>query len=221
MSHWDSVASRTDGVNTPEEFEVVAYRLVAEQVIYYVDRHSRVAYGLIDRYERDFRQVLAPLGVDLQVNRQLRYAYATPRHAKVGTATVAQTLLALVLRGIYDEYARIGQLNDDGEVMCDLVELEEKYRLTTGRELPGKGELDALLRKYKRWGIARKVEDHVDGVDEMSDSQPYVVVIRPAIVDVLGETALQRLSAWEGTAVHDAPEGVMDANEGSQTDEVS
>lgn len=213
--YWESLVSRSNGENTAEDFESAAYRLTTEQVIYHVDRHSRVAYWLVDRYEREFRQALAPLGLEVQVNRQLRYAYALPRHSKAGTASVAQTLLALVLRQIYDESARIGQLNDDGEVMCDLVELEEKYRLATGRELPGKGELDGLLRTLKRWGIARKEEDRA--VDEGEyGAQPYVVVIRPAIADVLGETALARLSDWAGEDVEEAAETAADEQEGRE-----
>lgn len=196
--YWEALASRSNGEAAAEDFELTAYRLVSEQVIYHADRHSRMAYWLIDRYERDFRQALAPLGVDVQVNRQLRYACALPRHSKAGTASVGQTLLALVLRQIYDESARAGQLNDDGEVICDLVELEEKYRLTTGRELPGKGDLDGLLRTLKRWGIARKDEEPFPEGAEFGTSQPYAVVIRPAIADVLGETALARLADWSG-----------------------
>jgi hypothetical protein len=111
---------------------------VTEQVLYHADRHSRMAYGLIVQYERDFKQALAPLGVSIEINSQLRYVYAKPQHIKAGTASVAQTLLALVLRAIYDESARLGQFTDDGEVVCDLVELEEKYRLMTGRELPAR-----------------------------------------------------------------------------------
>lgn len=194
---WDTIAARTDGQHTAEEFEAAAYRLVVEQVIYYADRHSRTAYWMVERYERDFKQALAPLGITVEVNRQLRYAFAQPRHQKAGTASAVQTVLALVLRAIYDESARIGQLTDDGEVNCDLVELEEKYRLMTGREFPAKGELDSLMKSMKRWGIAKKSDDHAGDVGEdLTTAQPYVVVIRPAIVDILGETALQRLAQW-------------------------
>jgi hypothetical protein len=198
---WDSIAARTAGQHTAEEFEAAAYRLVVEQVIYYADRHSRTAYWMIERYERDFKQALAPLGVTVEVNRQLRYAFAQPRHEKAGTASVAQTMLALVLRAVYDEAARIGQLTDDGEVVCDLVELEEKYRLMTGRELPAKGELDSLMKSMKRWGIAKKSDEQgADGGEGPAATQPYVVVIRPAIVDLLGEAALQRLAQWHVAA---------------------
>jgi hypothetical protein len=169
---WENVAARTDAQHTAEEFEAAAYRLVVEQVIYYADRPSRTAYWMIERYERDFKQALAPLGITLDVNRQLRYAFAQPRHEKAGTASVGQTVLALVLRAIYDEAARIGQLNEDGEVDCDLIELEEKYRLMTGRELPTKGELDALLKSMKRWGIAKKSDDSGPEGDGAAASQP-------------------------------------------------
>src|SRR3546814_385841 len=143
--YWELLASRSDGQHTSEELEMTAYRLAVEQVLYYADRHSRTAYWMIERYEREFRQALVPLGIDVQVNHQLRYAYALPKHAKAGTASIAQTVFALVLRAIYDEAASIGQLTEGGEVLCDLVELAEKYRLMSGKELPTKGKLDALM----------------------------------------------------------------------------
>lgn len=204
--YWESLASRTDGQHTSEELEMAAYRLAVEQVLYYADRHSRTAYWMVERYERDFRQALAPLGLDVQVNRQLRYAYALPKHAKAGAASIAQTVFALVLRGIYDESASSGQLTDDGEVVCDLVELAEKYRLMSGKDLPTKGKLDALMETMKRWGIARKSEDH--GLDDGDDlvGQPYAVIIRPAIADVLGEAALARLVQFRTVAAADASE---------------
>jgi hypothetical protein len=194
---WEDLASRLDGVYTVEDFETAAYRLVAEQVIYHSDRSSRVTYAILDLYEREFAKVLAPLGVSLSINRQLRYVTALPRHAKAGTATVAQTLFALVLRGLYDEGVRAGGLTEDGEVLCDYIELQEKFHLMTGRDLPTRGELDTLLRSAKRWGIARRLEDDDSGhLTPLQEQSAGGVAIRPAIVDVLGETALLRLAQW-------------------------
>ena len=205
---WEDIAERSMGQHTPQELEATAYRLVTEQVLYYADRHSKTAYWMVDRYEREFKRALEPLGVSVEVNRQKRYVYALPRHPKAGTASAAQTLLALVLRAIYDESARIGQFTDDGDVVCDLVELDEKYRLMTGRELPSKGELEALLRTMKRWGIAKRSDEHVsEAIGEPTSTQPYAVLIRPAIVDVLGETALQRLAEWRAVSSTHADTG--------------
>ena len=194
---WEDLASRLDGVYAVEDFEAAAYRLVAEQVIYHSDRSSRVTYGILEHYEREFAKVLAPLGVSLSVNRQLRYVAALPRHAKAGTATVAQTLFSLVLRGLYDEGVRAGGITEDGEVLCGYIELQEKFHLITGRDLPARGELDTLLRAAKRWGIVRRLEDDDSGhLTPLQEQSAGGVAIRPAIVDVLGETALIRLAQW-------------------------
>lgn len=200
-SYWENLAARSNGMHVAEEFEAAAYRLVVEQVLYHADRMSKTHYYIVERYERDIKEALTPLGIDVHVNRGLRYAYGLPRHGKSGTATTQQTVFALVLRMIYEDSAKLGELTDDGEVICGLVELEEKYRILTERELPGKGDLDALMRNMKRWGIARLSTENDDLGDEELTDQPYAIVIRPAIVDVLGEAALQRLSMWHGTTL--------------------
>lgn len=198
-SYWEAAASRTDGQHTAEEFEAAAYRLVSEQVLYHSDKHSRVAYYLVERYTKEFERVLEPLGVVLDVNSLLRYVFAKPKHEKSGTASVSLTLIALVLRTLYDESARIGQQNDNGEVVCELIELDEKYRLSTGRELPSKAEFNAVLRQLKRCGLIRMADEQsLEDFDGEADSQLYIL-IRPAIFEVLGETTLQRLGRWAQT----------------------
>lgn len=194
MAQWTLLTERTQGTYTADQFEAAAYRLLSEQVLYAADRRSRVAYALVEQFEREFAQVLAPFGVKLRVNRQLRYACATPSHEKSTPASEEQTLLALVLRKVYDEAARMGEMNDDGEVVCDLVALEEKYRQDTGRALAKSTKLEQLLSTLKRWGIARTSEEDETGRHDVD--QPFVVVIRPAIADVLGEQALLRLALW-------------------------
>jgi hypothetical protein len=88
-------------------------------------------------------------------------------------------------------------MTDDGEVVCGLVELEEKYRLLANRTMPLKGDLEALMASAKRWGIVRKGTDSdTEVAGSELDGQPFVIMIRPAIVDILGETALQRLAQW-------------------------
>jgi hypothetical protein len=193
---WENLADASNGLATSEEFETAAYRLVTEQVLYYADRHSKTAYALVDQYERNFRQVLTPLGIDVKVNRQLRYAFAQPQRSKAGTATVAETILVLVLRAMYDESARQGRMNDDGEVVVDVVELDEKHRMLSRRELPAKAKLDALLDSLKRWGVARKSEELAETSDEDTGAAPYGIVIRPAIADLLGDAALAKLASF-------------------------
>jgi Domain of unknown function (DUF4194) len=214
MTDWGIYADRSNGIYTTDQFESAAYRLITEQAIYGVELKSRVAYTLIDIYEREFKQALSLFGVDLIVNRQNRYACALPTHEKLTPATTEQTLLALVLRKIYDESARVGQMNDEGEVVCDLVELEEKYRLATNRELASAARLEELLRTMKRWGIARISKDLTTGFEESID-QPFVVMIRPAIVEILGERTLQRLATFSEA------EGNSDTSSENVVDQIS
>lgn len=212
---WEELAQRSEGRYTEEDFEMAAYRLVAEQVLYYADLQSRKAFWIIKDYKREFEKVLDPLGIDIEINSLLSYICARPRHAKAGSATTNQTLLALVLRSIYDQAMQAGEMaNDESEVACDLVELEQKYRLATGRDLPGKMELNALFRQLRRWGLVRMA----DGGDaEDSEAEPHVL-IRPAIVEVLGDTALQKLTRWAqgGVSESDGGEAVAINNEGAE-----
>jgi hypothetical protein len=201
MSHWDAIEEKTKSVVTADLLEATAYRLVSEQVLYASDIKSRTPYSLVEQYERDFSQALAPLGVKVVVNRRLRFACGIPRHAKSSQATTEQTLMALVLLGIYDESARAGRLNDDGEVICDLVELGEKHRVSTNRQMPLGGRLDDLMRTMKRWGIARTMADeNYEPRDQEERDQPFVVAIRPGILEVLNEAALVRLAQFAAAA---------------------
>jgi hypothetical protein len=45
-------------------------------------------------------------------------------------------------------------------------------------------------------GIVRKVDEHEFPDAVAGDIQPYVLAIRPAIVDLLGETAITRLAQF-------------------------
>lgn len=195
MSFWANAVTATKDVVTEDEFEATASRLVTEQVLYAADRGSKVAFSLIRDFEREFKRALEPLGYVVRVNSQLRYACAVPKHVKNSAASVDQTLLALVLRKIFDEETRNGHHDENGEVVCDLVELEVKYKQTTSRELATGGKLNALLQWMRRWGIARVADDDGEQPGHESD-QPYLVVIRPGISDVLGESALARIAQF-------------------------
>lgn len=203
MSFWTSAEQATNGVVREEDFEAIAYRLTSEQVLYQADRKSRTAYGLVREFDAEFKRALAPLGISLKFNSNLRYVCAIPTRVRQ-PASVEQTLLALVLRKIHDEESRIANHNEDGEVECDLVTLGIKYRQATGgRELPSGSRLLTLMASMRRWGIARSETDERALVIEAVE-QPYVVIIRPGIVEVLGEAALERLAAFASLKSADA-----------------
>lgn len=206
MSKWERLAESSRGLYTVDNFEGACYRLLTDQVLYGADKRSRVDYRLIETYERDFGEVLELIGVALVVNRRLRYAAAIPKHTKNAPAPLEETLVSLVLLLIYDRAMREGAHSELEEVEVDLVALEEEFRQSTGRNFPRESKLDSIMKALKRWGIAR-TSDESEAMDEVSADQPYMVIIRPAIRDVLGETALQRLGLWKeaGAATEQEP----------------
>ncbi|WP_266171219.1 DUF4194 domain-containing protein [Dyella subtropica] len=219
MSFWANAVEGTKNVVTEDDFEAAASRLITEQVLYAADRGSKVAYGLVRDFERDFKRALDPLSYVVRVNSQLRYACAIPKHAKSSPATVEQTLLALVLRKIFDEETRSGHHDENGEVACDLVTLEIKYKQTTGgRELASGGKLISLMQWMRRWGIARVSEEDGDQFGHEAD-QPYAVIIRPGISEVLGEAALARIALFTSpdAEIDSADHTIATTEEGTAT----
>jgi len=214
---WEECAARSSGLYTPEMFEQAAYRLVAEQALYYADITSRVHYGVIERFEREFAAVLDVFGVDLRVNRGLQYACAISRHQRVGAASKDQTLLALVLRLLYDEGIHAGNMNDAGEIVVDLVELNERYVRETERDFPRRN-LDPLMHYMKRCGIVRIAEDERSDSAAASDQQ-WAVAIRPAIADILGESAILQIALHRPSEVPPTAAGTastVPANNGEE-----
>jgi hypothetical protein len=184
---WNLLSQQSNGVYAVADFERAAYRLVTEQVLYASDRGARMAYHLVEDHFDDYLAVLAPLGIRLERNAHYRYVVALPAHGEGTPVTLEETLLLLVLRQRYDEAIRQGRIEDQGEVIMELPELQEAYQALVGRAMPDVGTLRTLARTLKRWGVCRLVESEAD------DPQPFHLRARPAIVEVVGEQWLQRL----------------------------
>lgn len=184
---WATLSQLSGGMYVPQDFERAAYRLVTEQVLYAADRRSRNAYHLVETYLADFGAALEPLGIRLERNAHYRYVVALPSHGEGLPVTLEETLLVLVLRQRYDFAMRQGEVEDQGEVLVELPELQEAWQQLTGRPMPDTGTLRTLLRALRRWSLCREVNSEPD------DPQPFRIMVRPAIVEIAGPQWLQRL----------------------------
>ena len=185
MSHWERLAAQSQ-TNVESDYQKAGYRLVMEQVLYAADPRSRLAYELIVRHRKDYDALLAQLGMTITHNPHMGYVVATPNQYVAEKMRLAETRLALVLRRLYDDRMHATEVVA-GEAFVDMIELERAYKDLLNRELPARAVLEEQLQAMKRYGIAR--------LEETRDEQRLQVVIRPAIVDVLGETALLQLAA--------------------------
>ena len=73
------------------------------------------------------------------------------------------------------------------------------------------------MEAMKRWGIAKKSEDQgFDEVDDAALNQPYAVIIRPAIADLLGEAPIARLAQFRPAALVSDDDAAMENEQGDQ-----
>jgi len=184
---WNTLSQQSNGTYAVQDFERAAYRLVTEQVLSASERATRLAYHLVEDHFEDFAAAVAPLGVRLERNAHYRYIVAMPTHGEGTPVTLAETLLLLVLRQRYDVAMREGLIEDEGAVTVELPDLQEAFPALTGRPMPDVGVLRELARTLRRWGVCRLVESDND------DPQPFHLLVRPAIVEIVGEHWLQRL----------------------------
>ena len=120
---------------------------------------------------------------------------ATPSPYFADKRRLSETRMALVLRRLYDDKMHATEIVS-GEAFVDMIELERAYKDLLNRELPATALLNEQLQAMKRYGIAR--------LEDTNDEQRREVVIRPGIVDVLGETALLQLAAHASALEEDA-----------------
>jgi len=189
MSHWERVSSQSQ-VYAEGDYQKAGYRLIMEQVLYASDPRSRITYELIVKHRKDYDALLAEIGMIITHNPHMGYVVATPNQYVAEKMRLAETRLSLVLRRLYDDKMHATEIVA-GEAFIDMIELERAYKDLLNRELPPTAVLNEQLQAMKRYGIVR--------LEETRDEQRVQIVIRPGIVDVLGETALLQLAAHANT----------------------
>jgi hypothetical protein len=157
-----------------------------EQVLYASDRNTRTTYELITQHLSTYRELLSQLGMTVIHNTHMSYLVAIPDQYVAEKMRLQETRLALVLRRIYDDKIYATEVVA-GEAWVTIHELERAYRDLMSRALPETNELRELCKALKRFGLVR--------LEDAEDEQPFIVVVRPGIVDVLGETALLQMAS--------------------------
>ncbi len=184
--NWDKLAEQTEGAYVSADFERAGYRLMVQQVLYASDRLSRGPYQLIVKYFAAYREAFSYFGMEIHHNPHHSYLVAIPNHNVAEKMLMDETRLALVLRRLYDDRMQLAEIRD-GEAVISLEELERAYKEWLSRELPERSALRELVNALKRYGFLK--------VPDAEDGQPFKLVIRPGIVELLGEAALHQLAA--------------------------
>lgn len=188
-TNWKRVAEQ-QSLYAISDFQRATMRLLVEQILYQSNPRQRIDYDIISTYESDFAEAIDLFGCRLDHNSQERYVAAVPMQPDTSKISLMHTLLALVLRKLYDHHMNRGSLNA-GIAGINLSELEIAFNESTGRELPMKpqSELIGLLDAMKRWGIARPIK-----AENLGDATWYVEIL-PGIQSLINERSLAMLKA--------------------------
>lgn len=187
--NWKRIAEQ-DGAHSVRDFQKAAQRLIVDQVLYQANPKQRADYDLVVAYEGAFAEALDLFGCMLDLNVQERYAAVVPTITEVSKIPLMHTLLALVLRKLYDHHMNSGSLHA-GIAGISLPELEAAFQESTGRELPMKpqSELIGVMDAMKRWGIGRLVRT------ENLGEATWFVEILPGIQSLINERTLAILKS--------------------------
>lgn len=186
---WKRIAER-DEAHTVRDFQKAAQRLIVDQVLYQANPKHRADYDLVVVHESAFAEALDLFGCMLDLNVQERYAACVPTVTEVSKIPLMHTLLALVLRKLYDHHMNRGSLHA-GIAGVSLPELEAAFQESTGRELPMKpqSELLGMMDAMKRWGIARSVR-----IENLGEATWFVEIL-PGIQSLINERTLAMLKS--------------------------
>lgn len=187
---WKHCAAQSNGLYVEGDFEKAAYRLVTEQVIYARDRGSRTTYAILTRWLDAFSNVLGQIGLTVHHDAYHSYVVAIPRQETAIKMRRSVACFALVLRKLYDEREQAADI-ENGEAVVEIPEVDVVYREMLHQPPPGEwgvGELRATVEELKRYGIA--------GFVDSESEQPFAIIVRAAICQILGEQTLLQLAAY-------------------------
>lgn len=207
---WDRIAE-DNAVYLAGDFASAMYQLITEQALYYHNRDQRNAYNIVKTAIPHFKEAASICGCELHVSDDYAFVAAIPKGVRRNPISRADTLLALVLRKLYQERMTAAELLDTGSAIVTIEELQDTYRSLTGLELPvSTTELRDTIRRMKRYGLAKEQKAEED------DIQPFNIEMLPGIVVLLSDVAMQRLAAQYAVADIDTNE-----DSGESTDETA
>lgn len=207
---WERFAEDNE-IYLASDFAGAMYQLITEQALYYHNRDQRNAYNIVKSATAQFKEAASICGCDLHISDDYAFVAAIPKGVRRNPVSQADTLLALVLRKLYQERMTAAELLDTGSAVVTIEDLQGTYRSLTNRELPASmTELRDTIKRMKRYGLAKEQKAEDD------DLQPFDVEILPGIVVLLSDAAMQRLAAQYVDA-----DDIASESAGEHTDETA
>ena len=160
--------------------------LRARQIIHGDDRMLKGSYDVLRRSHSFFKAHFGSEGYELRFDDRAQYVVLMP--GEIGASNRRQqlkrdeTLVLLLLRALWYEQARAGELDEQARVQLDSETLMDRATILAGNDFPAYTRLKEILTGLKRRGLVRFTDEQEDREEQLLGFD-----ISPAITEIVDD----------------------------------
>jgi hypothetical protein len=204
----DAAETRARRDQTSEEdLQRALQALLVHQCIYSDRPMAGRAYTIVMRHRDFVEKYVGALNYELVIEQRDGLAAVRPKSAGVGWRQTRlkkdETFVLLVLRYIFEDATRRGEMDETGRVETNTDEIYDAYKTLAGAEPPPEGRMKDILWMGKQRGLVRPG-------DPDRDERVTPVTVLPGIRVVITDTFVDAVIDWVEKGAVDAEETFFD-----------
>lgn len=192
---------------TEEDLQRALQALLTHQCIYSDRPLSGRPYTIVLRHRDFVEKYVNALDYQLVIEQRDGLAAVRPRAAAYGWRESRlkkdETLVLLVVRYIFEDATRRGEMDGSGRVETNTDEIYDAYKTLSGEEPPSESRLQEILRMAHRRGLLRTLEPD-------REARVTPVTVLPGIRVVIPDTFVEAVIDWIEKGAVDADESFFD-----------
>ena len=186
-------ARRKRDQTTEADLQRALQALLMHQCVYADRPMGGRPYTIIARHRDFFEKYVNALDYQLIVEQRDGLAAVRPRTAAYGWKETRfkkdETLVLLVLRYLFEDGTRRGEMDETGRIETNTDEIYDAYKTLAGEEPPSESRLHEILAMARRRGLVR-----VADADRAERITPLTVL--PGIRVLIPDTYVEAVIDW-------------------------
>jgi hypothetical protein len=202
-----SEARRGREQTTEEDLQRALQALLVHQCVYSDRPMGGRAYTIVMRHRDFFEKYVGALNYKLVVEQRDGMAAIRPKSSGFGwrenRLKKDETFVLLVLRYIFEDTTRRGEMDETGRVETNTDEIYDAYKTLSGTEPPSESRMKEILWMCKQRGLVRPG-------DPDRDERITPVTVLPGIRVVITDTFVEAVIDWVEKGAVDSEESFYD-----------
>lgn len=202
-----SEARRGRDQTTEEDLQRALQALLLHQCIYSDRPMGGRPYTIVMRHRDFFEKYVGALNYKLVIEQRDGLAAIRPKSSGFGwrenRLKKDETFVLLVLRYIFEDATRRGEMDETGRVDTNTDELYDAYKTLSGTEPPSESRMKEILWMCKHRGLVRPG-------DPDRDERITPVTVLPGIRVVITDTFVEAVIDWVEKGAVDSEESFFD-----------